>query len=758
MATKQRMTVGKCPTDALALTNKVFCPPGFFPADVKYVRISPVLAGGNFLYTLDSHPDMRTNELGFHAIQRKWMNLSLRDELEVAPFRLGPDQVASQLNLEIDFLKKTAPPKARFDTDDMAKQFLSTFLNSVFAVGEPFVFEYVSEKDKLRITFTATVKKILGIDVKALKSGVAGQSLDLHEGVVMRDTGLIFDVTPDSSVSLGGNSRGKSTKRSIINSDWSFESMGIGGLDTQFSTMFRRAFASRVMPLEVIEKLGIKHVRGMLLYGPPGTGKTLMARQIGKMLNGREPKIVNGPEILSKFVGESEANVRKLFEDAEAEYKAKGENSSLHIIIFDEIDAICKTRGTVTSGTGVNDSVVNQLLSKIDGVNSLNNILLIGMTNRIDMLDEALLRPGRLELRIQIGLPDEQGRFQIFMIHTKKMRDSNYLSPKVDLKELSARTKNFSGAEIEGLIRSAISFATHRCVKSTNIAEVDEASLMQLLVEPEDFDCALEEVIPAFGVSTEELSESCKNGIVAWGTPVARVLNDGKLFVKQVRNSDRTPLVSALLSGAAGSGKTALAAKLALDSGFPLVKMVSPERMVAYSEQARCAEITKVFEDAYKSPLSIVVVDDIERLLDYVQVGPRFSNMVLQCLMILFKKAPPQGHKLLILGTTSKRDVLTELGMMDVFSSIIAVENLNTGTQIMEALRSIRTFTEEELALIAKSVGPNSVKVELLGEAPLSIGIKKLFMLAEMAIQDADDRVGKFLYSLYEECRLGKGF
>ena len=101
--------------------------------------------------------------------------------------------------------------------------------------------------------------------------------------------------------------------------------------------------------------------------------------------------------MLSKYVGQSEENVRALFADAEAEMAERGDDSNLHIIIFDEIDSICKQRGSNKDGTGVHDTVVNQLLSKIDGVNSLNNILIIGMTNRKDMIDEALLRPGRLE-------------------------------------------------------------------------------------------------------------------------------------------------------------------------------------------------------------------------------------------------------------------------------------------------------------------------------------------------------------------------
>merc|ERR1719487_1090898 len=116
----------------------------------------------------------------------------------------------------------------------------------------------------------------------------------------------------------------------------------------------------------------------------------------------------------------------------------------LHIIIFDEMDAICKSRGSVRDGTGVSDSIVNQLLAKIDGVDSLNNILVIGMTNRLDLIDEALLRPGRFEVHVEINLPSETGREEIFQIHTKKMKDTNHLKGDVSLPVLAKRTPNFS--------------------------------------------------------------------------------------------------------------------------------------------------------------------------------------------------------------------------------------------------------------------------------------------------------------------------
>lgn len=327
---------------------------------------------------------------------------------------------------------------------------------------------------------TCSEIEALVIDVH---KGAEGTVQKIQTGVLTPNSTVIFEKEEGAFINLVGKSKGKVTQQSLINPNWDFAKLGIGGLDKEFSTIFRRAFASRVLPIEIIEQLEIKHVRGILLYGPPGTGKTLIARQIGKMLNAREPKIVNGPDILNKYVGESEANIRRLFEDAEAEYKRVGNNSALHMIIFDEIDAICKQRGSVAGNSGVHDTVVNQLLSKMDGVESLNNILVIGMTNRKDMIDDALLRPGRLEVQLEISLPDEFGRHQILMIHTTQLRKYNKLARDVELKELAKLTSNFSGAELEGLVRAAESTAINKLVKaSTNKAEVDSGEY-SLVVE-----------------------------------------------------------------------------------------------------------------------------------------------------------------------------------------------------------------------------------------------------------------------------------
>jgi len=155
----------------------------------------------------------------------------------------------------------------------------------------------------------------------------------------------------------------------------------------------------------------------------------------------------------------------------------------------------------------------------MDGVDQLNNILIIGMTNRKDMIDEALLRPGRLEVHMEISLPDEHGRFQILNIHTAKMRNNGVMDRDVNLAELSKLTKNFSGAEIGGLVKSATSFAFNRHVKVGTVAGIGD-DIENLRVNRSDFLNALDEVHPAFGVSEEELQQVVQNGIIHYDANV----------------------------------------------------------------------------------------------------------------------------------------------------------------------------------------------------------------------------------------------
>ncbi|XP_020616810.1 vesicle-fusing ATPase-like [Orbicella faveolata] len=720
-----QMKVIKCPSDRLSLTNcLVVNENDFNPERVKHVEVRTSAPQG-YVFTIKVCEDVPPGSVGFSLVQRKWTSVALNSMIDVVPYRFEEGSYLSTITVEADFLQKA---RWAYTQRGLISGMISLLANRrAYNWGNINVGFYV-------------------IDVSLLggAKSKASQGTNVSIGMVTRNTQVLFERAEGSVLNLTGTAKGKAATQSIISRDWDFTKLGIGGLDKEFSNIIRRAFATRLFPPEVVDKLGLRHVKGILLFGPPGTGKTLMARQIGKMLNTREPKIISGPEVLNKYVGESEANIRKLFAEAEEEQKKFGDNSGLHLIIFDEFDAVCKSRYMYNSGgTGVQDSVVNQLLAKIDGVEQLNNVLLIGMTNRRDLIDDALLRPGRLEVQVEIGLPDEEGRVQILEIHTAKMREHRLLAPDVDLADLAVQTKNFTGAEIEGLVRAAQSTAMNRFIQLKNNFEIDPEAAEKIVVKREDFHHALEhDIKPAFGPSDDNLDLYVANGIIRWGNQVERILDDGKLLLQQTRTQDITSPITVLLEGPVGCGKTALAVQMALFSDFPFIKMCSPEHMIGFVESAKCQTIKKIFDDADKSDLSCIIVDDIERLLDYVAIGPRFSNTVLQALLVLLKKKLRKGRKLIVIGTTSSREVLETMGIVESFNTVIHVPSLSSTDQLREVLQHVKLFDEDEIRQIERNIG----------QRRLFVGIKKLLMMAEMAVQTIKrDRVDKFVSLLEDE-------
>ncbi len=214
----------------------------------------------------------------------------------------------------------------------------------------------------------------------------------------------------------------------------------IGGLD-EVKKELKESIELPLKNPEKFEMFGIRPPKGVLLYGPPGTGKTLLAKAVANESDANFIAI-NGPEILSKWVGESEKAIREIFR--------KARQAAPTIIFIDEIDAIAGKRGA-DIGSKVTERVVNTLLTEMDGMRSSSRVFVLAATNRHDMIDPALLRPGRFDKVIEIGIPDEKVRLEILKIHTKKMP----LDKDVDLKEIAKLTTNFTGADLENIVREA---------------------------------------------------------------------------------------------------------------------------------------------------------------------------------------------------------------------------------------------------------------------------------------------------------------
>ncbi|MFC7209388.1 CDC48 family AAA ATPase [Natronoarchaeum sp. GCM10025321] len=270
----------------------------------------------------------------------------------------------------------------------------------------------------------------------------------------------------------------------------------VGGLDDTKD----RLVETIQWPLEypdVFETMDMQAAKGVLLYGPPGTGKTLMAKAVANEADSNFIS-VKGPELLSKWVGESEKGVREVF--------SKARENAPTVVFFDEIDAIATERGSGGGDSNVGERVVSQLLTELDGLEQLEDVVVIATTNRPDLIDNALLRPGRLDRHVHVPVPDEDARKAIFEVHTR----NKPLAEGIDMEWLASQTEGFVGADIEAVTREASMAASREFINSVEPEGIKE-SIGNVRITREHFEQALDEVGPSVTDDVRERYEELES-------------------------------------------------------------------------------------------------------------------------------------------------------------------------------------------------------------------------------------------------------
>jgi transitional endoplasmic reticulum ATPase len=377
----------------------------------------------------------------------------------------------------------------------------------------------------------------------------------------------------------------------------------LGGLEEEIQRI-REMVELPMRHPEIFQTLGIDPPKGVLLLGPPGCGKTLLARAVANESDANFFSI-NGPEIISKFYGESEAKLREIFEQAH--------KNAPSIILIDELDSIAPKREEVTGE--VEKRVVAQLLSLMDGLTGRGNVIVIGATNRPNALDPALRRPGRFDREIEIGTPGKRGRHDILLIHSRGMP----LARDVDLKVLAERTHGYTGADLAALCREAAMKALLRYLPEINLKEerIPPCVLEKMEVRIDDFINAFKEITPtamreiAVEVPVvhwdevgglEEVKEKLKE-TVEWP------LKNPEVF----KRMGIQPPKGILLIGPPGCGKTMLARAVATESEANFISIKSPEvfsRWVGESEKA----IREIFRKARMASPAVIFFDEVDSL------------------------------------------------------------------------------------------------------------------------------------------------
>ena len=463
---------------------------------------------------------------------------------------------------------------------------------------------------------------------------------------------LVINVNPNQPVIITENTEVVLNSKAVEISDEKIPEItyeDIGGLSEEIKKIREMVEIPMKHP-EIFQKLGIEPPKGVLLHGPPGTGKTLLAKAVANETDANFI-LLNGPEIMSKFYGESEKKIRDIFEEAE--------KTSPAIIFIDEIDAMAPKREEVMGE--VERRVVSQLLTMMDGLKTRGKVIVIGATNRVNALDPALRRPGRFDREIAINVPGKEGRLSILKIHTRCMP----LTKDVNLDELASITHGFVGADLESLTKEA---AMNVLRKHINKIKMDEESipkeiLEKLFVKHEDFTDALKIVRPSAMrevlVETPNIKWDSIGGLEDIKQELKEAVEWPLKFPKSFERMGIRPSRGILLYGPPGTGKTLLAKAVAKESEANFIQIKGPSLLsmwVGKSEEG----MRKIFERARQVAPCIIFFDEIDSLAGkrgLVESGTRVTERVLNQLL-----AEMDGledlNDVLVIGATNRPDML----------------------------------------------------------------------------------------------------
>jgi len=420
----------------------------------------------------------------------------------------------------------------------------------------------------------------------------------------------------------------------------------VGGLRTVIKSM-REIVELPLKHPELFSRLGVEPHSGVLLYGPPGCGKTLLAKVLATESDANMYSI-NGPEIMNKYYGETEARLREIFKEAK--------DNSPSIIFIDEIDAIAPKREEVFGD--VEKRVVAQLLALMDGLTDRGNVVVLGATNRPDSVDPALRRPGRFDREIEISVPNIDGRIEILQIHTRGMP----IGKDVDLKKLASELHGYTGADIKSLCRESAIKAIRRYLPKIDLENkrIPSKILQSMEIQLCDLSDAMHEIVPTamreFYVERAKILWKDVGGL----SYAKKVLEDN--IITSINNPNKfskmgiRPPKGVLLYGPPGCGKTLLARALAAECGTNMILVRGQDilsKWVGESEKA----IREIFRKARSSAPCIIIFDEMDSLVKFktAEEGRQNDTILTQ---ILTEMEESGAAKIGVVGITSRPDLV----------------------------------------------------------------------------------------------------